>query len=129
MLVHSDSTSVIGRVSHIGTGPRQSICIMVRGVGRQGKTVNCVRIQRNQGVPGNEMVEVLAGQAAEKAGHPRVVSISNLELRILETLRSVKVSWHKAFRPSRNGTNSAPTTEEALSGDRAERPRSNGSSK
>jgi hypothetical protein len=98
MTVHSDSTSAIARAGHTGAGPGQNAAPSIRNIvcnlwGRD-KTVNLVWVKRQEGTPGNEEADALAGRAAEKPGYSRVMSIAHLKLRISEKFRKAKMTWH-----------------------------------
>jgi ribonuclease HI len=44
--------------------------------GLRGKTVNLVWVKSHEGTPGNEKADTLAGEAAEKTGHSKVMSMA-----------------------------------------------------
>jgi hypothetical protein len=110
MVVHSDSTSAIARASHTGAGPGQTTARNVRNmvceIRGQGKTVDLVWVKGHQGTPGNEKADVLAGKAASKIGHSKVMSIAHLKLRISERYNVKKEEWHKS--PHHHGTEEIP---------------------
>jgi hypothetical protein len=52
-------------------------------------------------------VDVLAGQAAEKAGYSKIMTIAHLKLRIAEKFMTKKEEWHKSS--GRHGTEEIPS--------------------
>jgi hypothetical protein len=61
----------------------------------------------NASIPGNERVDALAGNAAEKAGVGIPVAyLAYLKLRISERFRKAKETWHA--NPAHHGTEGNP---------------------
>jgi hypothetical protein len=110
MTIHSGSTSAIARTSHTGAGPGQTIARNVRNIVcelcGQGKTADLVWVKGHQGTPGNEKADVLAGQAASKAGYSKVMTIAHLKLWISERYNNKKAEWHRS--PNHHGTEEIP---------------------
>jgi hypothetical protein len=107
MTIHSDSTSAIARTSHTGAGSGQATARNIRNMvcelRSQGKTVDLVWVK---GTPGNEKADALAGQAAGRTGHSKIMTIAYLKLRISEKFRTKKEEWHKS--PGHRGTEEIP---------------------
>jgi hypothetical protein len=79
---------------------------MVCDLQSRGKTVDLFWVKGHEGMPGNDKADVLAGQAAEREGYSKVMSLSHLKLQILEKFRKAKTAWHNI--PSRHGTEEIP---------------------
>jgi len=110
MTIRSDSTSAIARAQHEGAGPGQGRAVniqsLVRACRRAGKTTDIVWVKGYEGTPGNERADVLAGKAAEKLSHSRVVSPAHLKLQISEKFRTTKTTWDTDQR--HHGTEAIP---------------------
>jgi ribonuclease HI len=74
--------------------------------GLRERNVNLVWVKGDEGTPGNEKADVLAGRAAEKPGHSKTMSIAYLKLRISEKFGNAKESWHKSL--GQHGTEEIP---------------------
>jgi ribonuclease HI len=75
MIIHSDSTSAITRMTHTGAGRGQATAIRVREsllatFARDSRAVGIQWVKGHSGVPGNERADQLAGRAAEKGVGP-----------------------------------------------------------
>jgi hypothetical protein len=98
------------RAGHIGVGPGQGRnCSQHPKHGSHatyeagGKTIDLmIWVKGHDGAPGNKKADVLAGRAAEKPGHSKVMSIAHLKLRISEKFREAKATWHES--PNHHGT-------------------------
>jgi hypothetical protein len=109
-MVHSDSTSAIARAGYTGAGPGQSHALkihrMVSSLRKRGRLA-ITWVKGHAGTLGNEKADVLAGNAAEKAGTDiPVASLAYLKLRISEKYRKARETWHAS--PEHHGTDEIP---------------------
>jgi hypothetical protein len=95
--VHDRALRLDERRLETGAGPGHTIARNVRNMvcelRGQGKTVNLIWVKGHQGTPGNEKADALAGQAANKTGYSKVMTIAHLQLRISEMTNTNKEEW------------------------------------
>jgi len=82
LVVHSDSTSAIARVSHSGAGPGQSPARRIHEtigelIAFESRSVEIFWTKAHVGTPRSERADKLAGEAVEKTTWSQVTSISN----------------------------------------------------
>ena len=112
LVIHSDSTSAIARAGHTGAGPGQGRARRIHTwVARLNamssrRTVDIRWTKGHVGTPGNERVDQLAGEAAEKVGPYASFSLAFVKERISERFRIARDQWHAD--PRHHGTMEIP---------------------
>jgi hypothetical protein len=118
MVTHSDSTSAIERVSHIGAGPGQNtakdIHRYVSLLSRTSRFVHIEWVKGHSGAPGNEAADALAGTEANKSRSSATVSLTSLKSMISSKYTDAKSAWSKDPRSERQRLNWHPASPEEV---------------